>query len=170
MHYLKKAFLILPFIFSPLAFASVSVQMNSTTDTDNKGVAKSFGTIDLKQTNYGVLFIPNLHGLPPGVHGFHVHENASCADHGNAAGGHFDPKDTKKHLGPYNHEGHLGDSPVLNVDKEGNSTIPVLAPRMRLSELRGHALIIHAGADNYSDTPEKLGGGGARIACGIINE
>ncbi len=28
--------------------------------------------------------------------------------------------------------------------------------------------MIHAGGDNYSDTPEKLGGGGARVACGVI--
>jgi Cu-Zn family superoxide dismutase len=28
--------------------------------------------------------------------------------------------------------------------------------------------MIHAGGDNYSDHPEKLGGGGARIACGVV--
>lgn len=28
--------------------------------------------------------------------------------------------------------------------------------------------MIHAGGDNYSDKPEKLGGGGSRIACGVI--
>jgi Cu-Zn family superoxide dismutase len=27
--------------------------------------------------------------------------------------------------------------------------------------------MIHAGADNYSDKPEALGGGGDRIACGV---
>ena len=29
--------------------------------------------------------------------------------------------------------------------------------------------MIHAGGDNYSDQPQPLGGGGARIACGVIN-
>ena len=29
--------------------------------------------------------------------------------------------------------------------------------------------MIHAGGDNFADTPEKLGGGGARLACGAIN-
>jgi Cu-Zn family superoxide dismutase len=33
--------------------------------------------------------------------------------------------------------------------------------------VKDRALMIHAGADNYSDTPETLGGGGARIACGV---
>ncbi|SSP59941.1 Cu/Zn superoxide dismutase [Acinetobacter baumannii] len=28
--------------------------------------------------------------------------------------------------------------------------------------------MIHAGGDNYSDSPLPLGGGGARIACGVI--
>jgi Cu-Zn family superoxide dismutase len=28
--------------------------------------------------------------------------------------------------------------------------------------------MIHAGGDNYSDTPKPLGGGGERIACGVV--
>jgi Cu-Zn family superoxide dismutase len=28
--------------------------------------------------------------------------------------------------------------------------------------------MVHTGGDNYSDTPAPLGGGGARIACGVI--
>jgi Cu-Zn family superoxide dismutase len=28
--------------------------------------------------------------------------------------------------------------------------------------------MVHAGGDNYDDTPAPLGGGGARIACGIV--
>ena len=28
--------------------------------------------------------------------------------------------------------------------------------------------MIHAGGDNYSDEPQPLGGGGGRIACGVI--
>ena len=45
----------------------------------------------------------------------------------------------------------------------------VLAPRIKhISEITGHALMIHAGGDNYADLPEKLGGGGARMVCGVI--
>ena len=32
----------------------------------------------------------------------------------------------------------------------------------------GRALMIHANGDNYSDIPKKLGGGGARVACGVV--
>jgi hypothetical protein len=28
--------------------------------------------------------------------------------------------------------------------------------------------MIHAGGDTYSDAPEPLGGGGPRIACGVV--
>ncbi len=31
-------------------------------------------------------------------------------------------------------------------------------------------LVIHEGGDNYSDTPKPLGGGGGRIACGVVPE
>ena len=44
----------------------------------------------------------------------------------------------------------------------------LLAPRIKLSEIKGRSLMIHAGGDNYSDDPKPLGGGGARVACGVI--
>ncbi|ECC8833808.1 superoxide dismutase [Cu-Zn] SodC2, partial [Salmonella enterica subsp. salamae] len=72
--------------------------------------------------------------------------------------------------GPYNPEGHLGDLPALYVNHEGNADYPVLAPRLKsISQVKGHAIMIHAGGDNHEDHPNPLGGGGARIACGIIN-
>ncbi len=136
--------------------------------TVTKGKGKKLGTITIKPTRYGVLFTPDLKGLPPGVHGFHMHANHSCAQGGKAAGGHWDPKKTDKHLGPYNAQGHLGDLPVLLIDEDGKATLPVLAPRLKMRDLYGHSLIIHAGGDNYSDQPLPLGGGGTRIACGLL--
>ncbi len=132
------------------------------------GVGESVGTVTIQQTKYGLLFIPNLHGLAPGVHGFHIHENPVCTEMGMAAGGHYDPTKTGKHLGPYDDKGHKGDLPVLIVDQSGQATLPVLAPRLKLSELKEHSLMIHEGGDNYSDEPQKLGGGGGRMVCGII--
>jgi len=133
-----------------------------------KGHGASIGTVELTDTKYGMLIIPNLHDIPPGLHGFHVHVNPSCEDNGHAAGGHLDPKRTGKHLGPYSLSGHLGDLPVITVGENGNAIVPVLAPRLKVSQVVGHALIFHFGGDNYSDTPEKLGGGGGRLGCGII--
>ena len=126
----------------------------------------------------GVVFTPKLSGLTPGVHGFHVHQNGDCSPSmkdgkkvlGGAAGGHFDPEDTGKHRTPWSEKGHEGDLPVIYVDENGNADQPIFAPELELEDIEGRALMIHAGGDNYSDTPKKLGGGGERVACGIIGE
>ncbi|TWR93469.1 superoxide dismutase family protein [Pseudomonas saxonica] len=140
------------------------------------GAPQAIGSITISETPYGLLFTPNLKSLPVGVHGFHVHENGSCEPGVKdgvkgaalAAGGHFDPQKTGKHLGPYA-DGHLGDLPAVYVTADGMATYPVLAPRLKsLSEIKGHALMIHAGGDNHSNMPKPLGGGGDRVACGVI--
>jgi superoxide dismutase, Cu-Zn family len=87
---------------------------------------------------------------------------------GMAAGGHYDPANTGKHLGPHG-EGHKGDMPVLTVDASGKATQAVVAPRLTVADVKGRSIMIHAGGDNYSDEPAPLGGGGARIACGVAS-
>lgn len=120
----------------------------------------------------GLLITPHLYNLPPSTtHGMHIHINPSCADGGKAAGGHWDPENTNKHLGPYSDDGHKGDLPVLIVNPDGSATKPVVAPRLAsLEELEGHSLMVHEGSDNYSDDPEPLGGGGNRMWCGVIKD
>lgn len=143
----------------------------ATTD----GSGKSIGSVTASQTSYGVVLTPDLSGLAPGIHGFHVHQNPDCAPKEQdgkqvpalAAGGHYDPAKTGRHEGPYGN-GHLGDLPAIFVVQDGTATYPVLAPRLKLSDLKGRSLMIHAGGDNHADHPQKLGGGGARIACGVI--
>jgi Cu-Zn family superoxide dismutase len=132
------------------------------------------GNIVIKETQAGLLFTPDLKLLPSGPHGFHVHDSGNCGpgtrvkSPAMAAGGHFDPGQTLKHSGP-NGRGHLGDLPLLLVSPQGTATAPVLVPRLKqLKEVKGRALIIHAGSDNYADTPVKYGAGGSRIACGVI--
>lgn len=137
------------------------------------GVGESLGTVEILESDYGLVFTPKLTGLMPGIHGFHVHENPDCGmtDKGAAmkAGGHFDPKKTGQHGYPWSDEGHLGDLPALYVDQQGSASQPVLAPKIKhVDEIKGRALMIHVGGDNHSDAPEALGGGGARMACGII--
>lgn len=144
---------------------------------DENGIGKPLGQVIVEDSKFGgVLLTPRLEGLTPGAHGFHVHAMNSCepsmhdghAMSAGSAGGHFDPAQTGKHLGPYE-DGHLGDLPVLTVDKDGKAETPVLAPRIKADDFKGHSLMIHAGGDNYSDTPTALGGGGLRIACGVIS-
>jgi Cu-Zn family superoxide dismutase len=142
---------------------------------DATGSGASAGTVSVSETPYGVVFTPALSGLTPGLHGFHVHENGSCAAKekegkavaGLAAGGHYDPAGSKQHGTPWG-SGHLGDLPALFVDAEGKASNPVLAPRLKLADLKGRSLMILAGGDNHSDHPAALGGGGARMVCGVF--
>ncbi len=139
------------------------------------GVGASLGEVTVTESDYGLVFTPALEGLEPGLHGFHVHQNPSCEPQEKdgkmvpalAAGGHYDPENTGKHDFPWG-DGHLGDLPGLYVDAEGNATNPVLAPRLKMDDLNGRALMVHAGGDNHSDHPAPLGGGGARVACGVF--
>jgi superoxide dismutase, Cu-Zn family len=152
--------------------ADTKVTMKMATD---KGEGAAVGTVTVSETEHGLVFTPALAGLPPGLHGFHVHENGSCGPNqkdgktvpAGAAGGHLDPAKTGKHGLPWG-EGHLGDLPALLVDASGGAANPVLAPRLKLADVKGKALMVHAGGDNHADHPAPLGGGGARIACGII--
>lgn len=150
-------------LVSHLATAQTIIPMHLTTA---KEPGKYIGTITATDTPKGLKLTPQLIDLPPGNHGFHIHVLPHCEDAGNAAGGHLDRAKTDQHLGPYR-LGHNGDLPVLSVAANGKATEAVIAPRLKEADIQGHSLMIHAGGDNYSDYPEKLGGGGARIACGI---
>jgi len=159
-------------IVMPAFAADIVVSMNLVND---QGIGKAIGTITISEGPDGLLFTPQLSNLPPGAHGFHVHQNPDCAAGvkdgkqvpGLAAGGHYDPANTAKHEGPQG-KGHLGDLPALTVGADGKAVTAVTAPRLKLADVKGHSLMIHAGGDNYSDQPAPLGGGGARFACGVI--
>ena len=152
--------------------ATVTVTMNQVNAID---VGDIVGLIVFQDTVKGLKIMPNLRGLTEGQHGIHVHQNSDCGPMdkegqtvpGLAAGGHFDPEKTNLHEGPKG-QGHLGDLPVLYVSAAGRATRSMLAQRLKTSDLTGRAIVIHAGGDNYSDNPKKLGGGGARVACGVV--
>ena len=141
-----------------------------------EGIGESMGTVQLSDGDGGLTLVLEVQGLTPGEHGFHLHENGSCESAANAegqmtaaqgAGGHYDPDDTGTHAGPEG-DGHKGDLPVLEVGSDGIATSELSAPRLTVADARGKALMIHAGGDNYSDQPKPLGGGGGRVACGIV--
>lgn len=167
-------------IAASLLLASTAAQANETLDVEMHkvsvdGVEESIGTVSLESTKHGLLLTPSLTDMESGVYGFHVHQNASCDPAENddgemtaaqAAGGHYDPEETGTHLGPYG-EGHLGDLPVLTVNEDGEANLPVLAPRLSMEDMPGRSIMIHAGGDTYKDEPH-LGGGGVRMACGVV--
>src|SRR3990167_10042829 len=100
-------------LMASVSEASLIIPMTSTKQ------GQYLGTIKADDTIYGLLLTPRLHGLSPGVHGFHVHQAPFCSHHGMGAGEHLDPLRTNSHQGPYEGDGHLGDLPVLIVDHHG---------------------------------------------------
>ena len=160
-----------------------------------EGRQERIGTLALLAHPAGLLLVPQLQGLRPGPHATHVHTDGDCGpgerngetQAGAAAGGHYDPAGTGWYAGPYR-DGALGDMPNLYVENDGTSTIPVLAPRLSLADVRGRSIMIHAGADRYgprlpgaatltgngSSEHDHGGGedhahhGGMRMYCGVI--
>ena len=165
-----RALLILS--IAPASALAAGITMNAV---DADGIGASVGEVSVAETPHGLVFTPSLTGLAPGLHGFHVHENGDCkpakkdgkAGAALAAGGHYDPDKTGRHGTPWG-DGHRGDLPPLYVDESGKAATPVLAPRLKMADLKGRALMIHAGGDNHADKPAPLGGGGARVACGVF--
>lgn len=156
-----------------LAHSDYTVHMNMI---DTTGVGAAIGDVVIKDDGKGgVTFTPKLKGLSPGEHGFHVHQFPNCGakekdgkiEPGDAAGPHWDPDKAAKHGSPAG-GGHRGDVPPLVVAADGTARTAVTAPRIKYSELNGKALMIHQGGDNFSDQPKPNGGGGTRIACGVI--
>lgn len=140
------------------------------------GTSRELGVVTVSASKHGAVFTPALEGLEPGLHGFHLHAKPDCSaapkdgkmSAAEAAGGHYDPDKSGTHGAPWG-SGHRGDLPALYVDAQGKATQAVLAPRLKSDEVRGHALMIHAGGDNHAEHPEPLGGGGARVACGVAS-
>lgn len=158
---------------TPAIAASLVVPMALATP---QGPGASLGQVTLSDAPGGVTIALDLHGLPAGPHGFHLHANPSCAPAAGAngaitpaggAGAHLDPAMTAMHMGPEG-AGHLGDLPRVEAAADGTAKGFLSAPKIKsVDAFKGHALVIHAGGDTYSDAPP-LGGGGARLACGIV--
>lgn len=110
------------------------------------------------------MFKPNPKNLAPGAHGFHVHKRGNCGPSekngkrqaGLAAGEHFNPHPTGKVLA------------VLTVNVDDRASQAMTAAHLKLADVKGHSIIICKGGDNFADAPKPLGGGDARVACGVI--
>lgn len=173
---MKKILLLSLLLSSNMYAKELTINVNAI---DAKGVNDVIGTIKFSD-NLGYLVIStDLTRLPAGQRGFHIHEKPDCGvgtdkagitKAGLAAGGHFDPHATMAHKGPNEHkEGHVGDLYVLNVNDNGVAKVIMEVNHIKsLDQIKNRSIMVHAGGDNYSDAPEPLGGGGVRIACGVI--
>lgn len=136
------------------------------------------GKVKLTQEgNDNVVVQVQVHDLPPGFHGFHVHAVGECTPPFTSAGGHFD-------LNAHTHRNHSGDFPVLLVNDDGTANAKFNTTRFAVADLfdaNGSAIIIHANPDNYANIPTRYaaapdattlatGDAGDRIACGVVEK
>lgn len=130
------------------------------------------GTATLTGTPQGVLIEIEVSGLPASQWvAFHVHETGSCdheTDH-ESAGGHFNPSGVPHGYmvadGP-----HAGDMPNQYVGEDGTLRAHVFNTFVTLdggeADIRGRALMVHGGEDDYESQPS--GDAGDRYACAVI--
>jgi Cu-Zn family superoxide dismutase len=131
--------------------------------------SKAHGMVVFTQKGNEIEVNGVIHGLTPGLHGFHVHEFGDCsAPDGMATGGHFNPTKAM-HGGPHSTDRHVGDLGNIKADVSGKAVIQMTDRLIKLQgphSIVGRALIVHAKADDEKSQP--AGDAGGRIACGVI--
>ncbi len=129
-----------------------------------------------------------------GIHGFHIHANDNpangegcIADPAQPANTHFASADVHYNPSGATHGNHAGDMPALFFTEAGLGSISFLTDRFDTQEIKGKAVILHQGPDNYGNVPvgtatnqytpngdaataltQATGNAGNRIACGVI--
>src|SRR6266550_8414438 len=129
------------------------------------------GTVHLTDAGEGSVDVQvDLTGVPPGTHGFHIHEKGDCGNNGQNAGGHFNPTGMV-HGAPDAVSHHAGDFGNVTADANGEvhtrfTTHSVSLKSGEMNNPVGKAVVLHEKADDLVSQPS--GNAGARIACGVI--
>ena len=150
-------------IGAPIAGGAKAVAMLHMVDGTEVGRATA------TEVGGGLRVTIDVHNMPPGTHGAHIHTVGQCgAPDFASAGGHWNP--TGKKHGSMNAQGpHQGDMPNLVIGTDGRGAIGVTIPGATMAGLLdadGSSLVVHANQDDLMTDPS--GNSGARIACGVF--
>ncbi|MCV0394601.1 MAG: superoxide dismutase family protein [Rhizobiaceae bacterium] len=138
---------------------------------------EEIGTVTFNQTKSGMLrLLVEISDLPPGPHGFHVHETGECEGDFQSAGGHYAGAGDPEHGVEAEGGLHAGDFPNVHVGQDGVLKVEFFTDRLSLADDAetplidddGSAVMIHSGPDDYASQP--AGDAGDRIACGVIEQ
>jgi Cu-Zn family superoxide dismutase len=165
-----RKLLVVPFalLFAACAHSKGPMAM-ATLDSTSGSTAK--GTVHFQNAgDDGVEVVADLTGVPPGVHGFHVHDKADCGKDGMAAGGHFNPNNSV-HGAPDAVSHHAGDFGNVTADDKGevhaHFTTHSITINTGTNAVVGHAVVLHGNPDDLTSQP--AGNAGPRIACGVTS-
>ncbi|MDQ6419642.1 superoxide dismutase family protein [Paenibacillus sp. LHD-117] len=178
---MKKITMTAVFLFALLytqgygaAYANESNEAPGASISIVNAEGQAIGKATLAQKGDKVLIHLEAEKLPPGKHGFHIHQFGKCeAPDFKSAGDHFNPQ--HKQHGFNNPKGfHEGDLPNIEVGADGKVTADIetavvtLQPGQPNSIMKedGVSLVIHEKEDDYATDPS--GNSGARIACGVV--
>jgi Cu-Zn family superoxide dismutase len=132
--------------------------------------SQAVGMVHFQQMSDGSVEVSvDLTNVPPGVHGFHIHDKGDCGDNGNAAGGHFNPM-SMPHGAPDAVSHHAGDFGNVTADASGKVSTKFTTHSITVAaganSVVGHAVILHGNPDDLTTQP--TGNAGPRIACGVV--
>jgi Cu-Zn family superoxide dismutase len=149
----------------------------ATVELQSKSGSSTLGTALFSQRGTGadgameVTLMVELRGAPAGEHAVHIHEIGDCSsDDGKSAGGHWNPAGVDH--GQWGEDvHHLGDIGNLLVGEDGTGSLTMTTDRWMIgdgstNDVVGHAIIVHAGVDDFVTQP--TGAAGGRISCGVI--
>jgi len=142
----------------------------ATARLDSTSGSTAKGTVHFQNAGEdGVEVVADLTGVPPGVHGFHVHEKGDCGNNAANAGAHFNPFGSV-HGAPDAVSHHAGDFGNVTADDKGEVharfTTHSISINSDSNGVVGHAVVLHGNPDDLVSQP--AGNAGPRIACGVV--